>query len=332
MGRFVRAFAVLACVAINSWAAPGGYVVDGISDECATLSPIWGPGLRGMPESLTFHNGAMSIRSVDNGDDPYPSAEDMTSTHSEQIGRSIASSEGPSVVATIWLPPFSEWPTGVNAIGEREWFGFRVTAYDPNLSFNNGLYFPGIFISTDDDGPCLRARVGDGYTSDITIGRIGTDGWWTLGLSWNEQGRTEYYASSGQVVLTNGHLLHTDLTYQDPAANRSIAQLVGNFFALRLTYPPTGQLSPNWMVDFIRIHVRTAPALPSLIPSVEGGQFRLHIIGCARGFRYLLQQSDDLENWSTVEEFVSDGADRIFFSPLAGRQFFRVTLPAPVGG
>jgi hypothetical protein len=332
MGKFLRGVAALACLATNCWAAPGGYVVDGISDECGTLSPIWGPGLRGIPESLTFSNGAMSIRSVDDGDDPYPSAEDLTSTYSAQIERSVSFSEGPSVVATIWLPPFSEWPTGYNAAGEREWLGFRVTAYDADLSSNSGFYFPGIYIAFDDEGPCLRSRVGDGITSDITIGRIATHGWWTFGLSWSQQGRTEYYASPGRVILTNSHLLHTDFTYPDPAANRSIDQLIGNFFALRLTYPPTGQLSTNWMVDFIRVHVRTAPALPSLIPRIADGQFQLEIIGCARGFRYLLQRSNDLQDWATVEDFVSDGADRMFTNALSGRQFYRVALPTPTGG
>jgi hypothetical protein len=31
---------------------PGGYLVEAISDECDTVNPIWGPGLRGMPEFL----------------------------------------------------------------------------------------------------------------------------------------------------------------------------------------------------------------------------------------------------------------------------------------
>jgi hypothetical protein len=35
-------------------AAPGGHLVDAISDEFDTLSPMWTPGLRGMPEFLTI--------------------------------------------------------------------------------------------------------------------------------------------------------------------------------------------------------------------------------------------------------------------------------------
>ena len=157
-------------------AAPGGYLVNAISDECDAINPIWGPGLRGMPELLTVQNGILSMRSVDNGDDPYPSAEDMVTTYSDQIRRPLSAAEHPSVVVWIWLPSFDQWPTGVNASGFKEWLGIRVTAYDPNLLLSNGYYFPGIYMSTDEAGPCLIARVGDSYAPDVTIGRICTEG------------------------------------------------------------------------------------------------------------------------------------------------------------
>lgn len=197
MRRSIQA-ALFILLSSTCLAAPGGHLVEAISDECETLSPIWGPGLRGMPESLTIQSGALSIRSIDNGDDDYPSAEDMVSTYADQLARPLAVAEGPSVVTWVWFPPFDQWPTGVNASGFREWFGFRVTAYDAALPLNNGYYWPGIYASTDDAGPCFIARVGDGYGPDVTIGRIATSGWWTLGLSWNEQGETEYYAAPGR--------------------------------------------------------------------------------------------------------------------------------------
>ncbi|HEX8680526.1 MAG TPA: hypothetical protein VF683_11225, partial [Chthoniobacterales bacterium] len=102
---------------MNCLAAPGGHLVEALSDECDARNPIWVAGLRGMPELLTVDNGVLSIRSVDNGDDLYPSAEDMTSTYADQIGRALDAAEGPSIVAWIWLPPFAEWPSGVNASG-----------------------------------------------------------------------------------------------------------------------------------------------------------------------------------------------------------------------
>jgi hypothetical protein len=280
-----------------------------------------------MPEVITFHDGLMSLRSIDDGDDDYPSAEDMISTHAEQLLRPLSAAEGPSVVTWIWLPPFNEWPTGVNAAGLREWLGFRVTAYDAALPTSGGFYFPGIFISTDDQGPCLIARVGDGYGPDITIGRVATSGWWTLGLSWNAQGRTEYYAAPGRVTLTSAHLLHVTPDYVPPEANRSIDELIGNFWALRMTYPPTGQLSPNWLIDRLHVYVRTPPTLPRVSLSVNTDHIRLEMAGGARGFRYLLQRSDDLVGWQTIDDFVSDGNTRVATDAIAQRRFYRAARP-----
>lgn len=306
---------------------PGGSLVDAASDECSTINPIWKPGLRGMPEYLSIQNGALSIRSIDNGDDPYPSAEDMITTYSDQIGRPLDASDKPSVVASVWFPPFSEWPTGVNATDFREWLGFRVGAVDTALPDNNGLYFPGIFVSTDDAGPCLIARVGDGYNPDVTIGRVSVSGWWTLGLSWNAQGRTEYYAAPGQVTLTARNLLYTTPTMSDPMANRSMDQVLGNFWALRMTYPPTGQLSPNWLIDFERVYVGNPPPLPLALPAISNGNAHIEITGSARGFRYLLQRSRDLSHWDTILDVISDGNDWAYEETLRAPQFYRVARP-----
>src|SRR5678815_2066495 len=327
--RFFSPATAILVLAAKALAVPGGYLVDAISDDFNTLSAMWGPGLRGMPEFLFVEGGVLSIRSIDNGDDPYPSAEDMTSNYADQLGRSLEASEGPSLVAHVWLPPFEEWPQGVNAAGFREWFGVRVTAYDDSMPDFGGLYWPGIYLATDDAGPCLIARVGDGFGPDVTIGRITTTGWWTLGLAWNEEGRTEYYAAPGRVILTSSDLLHTTPTIEMPNANRSIDQLVGNFLALRMTYPSTGELSPNWLVDSIRIYVKTAPALPTIIPSLHEGEFQLDITGCERGFRYVLQASDDLLNWAPIAESVSNGGVWTVRESASDHRFYRVTQPDP---
>ncbi len=322
-----RTFAAFFLLSTACLAAPGGNLVEAISDECETVSPIWSAGLRGMPEFLTIQDGALSIRSIDNGDDPYPSAEDMTSTYANQLGRALDAADLPSVIAWIWLPPFEEWPTGVNASDFREWFGVRVTAHDRRLLINGGFYFPGIYVATDDAGPCLIARVGDGYGPDVTIGRIPAAGWWTLGLSWNAEGVTEYYAATGRVSLTNADLLHVTPRFDDPAANRSIDKLIGNFIALRMTYPPTGRLSPNWLMDNFRVYVRTPPALPKITPRLQAGQIHLEIAGGSNGFRYLLQRSADLLNWTTVADYLSDGNASAYSEPASARGFYRVARP-----
>ena len=325
--RFLATAITFLSLTADCLPAPGGHVVDAISDEFDTLKPMWGPGLRGMPEFLTIQNGILSIRSIDDGDDNYPSAEDMICTYSNQIGRSLDASEAPSLVACVWLPPFNEWPTGTNASDFREWFGVRVTACDSGQPFFGGLYWPGIYIANDEAGPCLIARVGDGYGPDTTIGRINTAGWWTLGLSWNAEGRTEYYAAPGRGALTSNDLLHTTPTVSLPEANRSIDQLVGSFIALRMTYPPTGRLSTDWRMDSIRIYVNTPPALPFIAPSLHAKSFRLDITGCERGFRYLLQGTRNLVDWSPIEDIVSDGGTWIFEEPASTHRFYRVARP-----
>jgi hypothetical protein len=243
------------------------------------------------------------------------------------MGRSLMASENPSAMTWIWLPPFAEWPTGVNASGFREWLGFRVTAYDADLDMNSGLFFPGLYVATDDNGPCLIARVGDGYAPDVTVARVTTSGWWTLGISWNDQGRTEYYAAPGRVALTSANLLHVTPTFASAVANRSIDQLVGNFWALRMTYPSTGQLSPNWLVDFFRVYVGVPPALPLITANRTAGSVQVNVTGLARGFRFLFQRTPDLVNWSTLTDDISDGSDWRYNEPANGRAFYRVARP-----
>ena len=60
-----------------------------------------------------------------------------------------------------------------------------------------------------------------------------------LGREREDFAAAEYYAAPGRVTLTTGDLLHTTPTVATPEANRSVDQLVENFLALRMTYPPT---------------------------------------------------------------------------------------------
>lgn len=319
--------AVSLMATLNCFAAPGGFIVDALSDECDAINAMWEPGLRGMPEALSVDNGVLTVRSIDNGDDPYPSAEDMVTTYSNLIGRSLDSLEAPSITAQIWLPPFNEWPTGVNASEFREWFGIRVTAYDADLPVASGLYWPGIYVGNDDAGPCLIARVGDSYAPDVVIGRITASGWWTIGLAFDSAGRTEYYAAPGRIALTDSNRLHVTPSFDDPAANRSLDQLIGNFIALRMTYPSTGQLSASWGVDNFRVYVKAPPPMPNVTPQVHNAQVNVAITAGSRGFRYLLQRSDQLADWQHVADRVSDGNSWSYSEPATKTAFYRVILP-----
>ena len=137
---------------------------------------------------------------------------------------------------------------------------------------------------------------------------------------------TEYYAAPGRVVLTDANLLHVTPKFDDPAANRSIKQLIGNFIALRMTYPSTGRLSTNWQMDNFRVYAHT-PFLPVLTPHLRNGQIDVAITGATKGFHYLLQRSGDLVQWDPILNYVSDGNDRTYSEAASGQAFYRVALP-----
>jgi hypothetical protein len=96
-----------------------------------------------------------------------------------------------------------------------------------------------------------------------------------------------------------------------------------------MTFPPTAELSSNWLVDSIRVYVKTAPALPTLTPSLHDEEFQLDMMGCARGFRYIVQSSDDLLNWIPIAETLSDGDAWTVREPALDHRFYRVALPEP---
>jgi hypothetical protein len=121
--------------------------------------------------------------------------------------------------------------------------------------------------------------------------------------------------------------LHVTSKFDDPAANRSVDELIGNFIALRTTYPPTGELCPDWRMDNFRVYVRTPPALPKLTLHSQDQQVQLEIAGSSRGFRYLLERSTDLLSWMTVLDYVSNGGVVERSEPAVGRMFYRVTRP-----
>jgi hypothetical protein len=148
-----------------------------------------------------------------------------------------------------------------------------------------------------------------------------------VGLAFNPEGVTEYYAAPGRVALTDANRLHVTPKFADPAANRSLDQLIGNFIALRMTYPPTGRLSPNWMIDNFRVYVNSPPTLPMLTPQLQGGKITVAITGGSKGFRYLLQRSQNLASWNTVSSYVSDGNGWTYPESVSGRAFYRVALP-----
>jgi hypothetical protein len=80
-------------------------------------------------------------------------------------------------------------------------------------------------------------------------------------------------------------------------------------------------------VDNFRVYVKTPPALPVVRSWLESGQAKVLVTAGSRGFRYLLQRSDDLNDWADVANHVSDGNDWSYSEPVSQHAFYRITLP-----
>lgn len=345
-----------ACAAVLSAAlgltaragVPGtGAVIDAISDEFEppwtfdyqmnlSSNGLWYGQFRGAPEILQLvtppdgsdatSTTALRLRSVDTADDSYPGAEDLVSQFysTTLFGRAVAFAEEPSYVTWVYFPPIATWPLTVDG---SNCFGFRLAARDHTLigpDNENGEYYPSIWAYRGSDGQgYLVARVGDGYVEDVPIASVPSGGWYTLGMSWNAQGQTEYYAASGRLALQAGHRLYTDTL-----SARKMETVPYHFYSLR--FPATGSPSPDFLADRCRVYTRSLPKVPTLSALASSGStFRMTISGTTPGFLYRVEKRSTLTSgaWQEVERFLSDGQPRFFTNPLSGTQsFYRVAL------
>lgn len=322
---------------------PGdGAVIDAISDEFESpwsydyiqnqsANGLWYVPFRGPPELLelvTPPEGAVDgtimalrLRSIDDGDDDDPGAEDLVTVFYDNtaFGRLLERAENPSYVAWVHLPPIATWPIGQNS------FGFRVAAWDSTLVSEtniHGEYYPSLWTKRGADGKgYLVARVGDGIIPDRPIAEFDSTGWFTFGISWDAEGRTEYYAAEGRGALTSD-----DLIYTDTRSDRRIKQAVYHFFSLR--FPVTGDLSPDFLADRCRVFTKAVPNPPSLsITSVANQQISLQAQGGTPGFAWRLEKSVTLASgsWQKVGTFTNDTATHsISDSATTNAVFYRL--------
>lgn len=331
--------AALSLVAGAGAAVPGtGAVVDAVSDEFEapwsfdyqtnrSANGLWYGSFRGAPETLQIvpppggsfggSEGALVLRSIDDNDDPWPTQEDLVSVFhsSTALGRALTAAEQPAVMAWVWFPPVAVWPWKPDG---QNCFGLRTAARDGGLE-----YYPSLIAWHEPDGSgTLRVRIGDGVIADFGILPLPSQGgWYTLGISWNEAGRTEYYAAPGRVSLTA-----EDLVCLDNWSDREMETLEYHFFSIG--YPESPDSSPDFLADRCLVFTQAIPLLPTLRVEKEGeDSVRVRVEGCAAGFGYDLERNAALQpaSWDPVERWVSDGTDRTITLPAGGpAAFFRV--------
>lgn len=153
--------------------------------------------------------GALLLASKATGIPGHPSGkgeqDDIYMNIDNRIGRYIPVSYGPSVVVRVYLQPFEEWEARHGSS-----FAFRATCRGskPDKRGETEPYWPGIFINYN------RQRGKNGAQASLVVRAannggdyqvlpITEPGWWTLGMSFSQDGMIHYYAHPGVDDLTS---------------------------------------------------------------------------------------------------------------------------------
>jgi len=223
------------------------------------------PALRGQPDvikrvatppgGLPGSKGSLLIKTLWSGIPGQPSykpqQDDLVADVEDKIG-TIAVGRMPSVVVRVFVPPFDEWEkrTGNS-------FGFRCGAF-ANTRKGNEPYWPGMFIclysKVDSESGKDSARFiirSDESGHDVPGPWITKTGWWTIGMSFGQNGQVNYYIKPGV----------EDLTIKDHVASffpyGMKAERFETFFFNVVNMDDGKSWSTSWIVDDPTIYVRS---------------------------------------------------------------------------
>lgn len=145
----------------------------------------------------------------------------------------------PSVLVRIYLPPFSQFP---QQLEQHDVFALRTQMYSQGSSGPN--YWPGIWLRYYRPGGAVYFRIRAAENgSDYYVTSTTTPGWYTLGMSFSEDGMVHYYAAGGVGALTETNRLASHRPYGLSAAFL-------NEFYFCVTSPDDGVTwSADWIVD-----------------------------------------------------------------------------------
>lgn len=181
------------------------------------------------PNGLPGSKGSLLLRSLHTGVPGRPSysqqQDDFICNVMEILGGAIPVNQTPSFVTRIFLPPVSKWEnrSGCHFAVRAALDTHIYKASSGHRGLETELYYPGMFFEFETkedtgleyDTAHLRVRADDsGY--DYKAKEITTTGWWTLGMSFTQDGAVHYYAKPGVKDLTkDDHIAsHTPYGYR----------------------------------------------------------------------------------------------------------------------
>lgn len=257
------------------------------SDSFDALAPQWGPGLRGLPDiSIVQVDGDNCLRIAVTSVEPTPGVDDLV----RSFPRPVLRSERPFAQAHIYIPPFSEWPTGPNVNGTFNYCGFRLTV---TREQGGGLVWPGVFLAGGPTGPHFTVRI----LSDYPVYGIAHSGWWQLAIGSTVDGRLAFYAVGDR----NQTITESDRFFTDPEFFPTVIRSFDGWFLQVATPEP-------WFLGDVQLY---ADIQPSLSISRNGGNVTL-----ATDPLFQVERSTDLLSWTPLAGFVDEITEQ--------QQFYRI--------
>lgn len=219
------------------------------------------------PGGIPGSKYALLMRSSQTGVPGRPSfkmqQDDLLINVASMLGGPVSVTKNPSVTVRVFLPPFEYWEKRTGAS-----FGFRAelegSSWDIVSSPRRGLfsrmsrrsirkeepYWPGMFIQfnskTDgvnkEDSATILIRSGE-RGEDIVGPRITQTGWWTLGMSFTEDGMVHFYGSPGVDPLTERDHLASTKPYGHQA------EQLNTFFFNVVCQDDGRSWSTEWVID-----------------------------------------------------------------------------------
>jgi hypothetical protein len=236
---------------------PGGISSNGLWHE---------GGKRGTPDvvkrvttpsgGIEGSTGALLMATKNSGVPGSPSNEqmqdDLLMMFNKRLGRSISMAWQPSCTVRVYVPEWDKWE---NRNGPS--FGMRGDCMGREPDGTMEAYWPGMFILRNNhknkEGVMVQAAKltirGDKLGRDVRSLDIDEPGWWTLGMSFSEDGQIHYYAHKGVADLTAEDHLMSSYPYNERCT------AFNNFFFNVANWDNGRTWSTPWVIDDPKLYV-----------------------------------------------------------------------------
>jgi hypothetical protein len=176
--------------------------------------------------------------------------DDLLMMFNKKLGGSIPVAWRPSCTVRVYLPPFEQWE---NRTGPS--FGMRADCVGRG-SDGNEPYWPGMFLLFQkangrtilEDAAKITVRANQ-RGQDVRSLNIAEPGWWTIGMSFTQDGQIHYYAAEGVYDLTDQDYLMSSFPYGMKCTQ------FNNFFFNVANWDNGKTWSTPWVIDDPKVFV-----------------------------------------------------------------------------